>query len=76
MNLLAEGKPLSHIQNHLGHDTMQSTMVYLHMNLSRSREVQKKFMQHYQATLDADPKIDELIDWAHKDKILKWLDSL
>lgn len=76
MNLLAEGKPLSHIQNHLGHDNMQSTMVYLHMDLTRCREAQKKFIQHSQATITSDPKIDELIDWGNKDKILKWLDSL
>lgn len=76
MNLLAEGKPLSHIQNHLGHENIQSTMTYLHQDLTRSREAQQKFTDHCQKTLIPDTEIDELIDWDNKENTLEWLDSL
>jgi hypothetical protein len=51
-------------------------MVYLHMDLTHKRAVQKKFIQYAQSALKHDPKLDELIDWDHKEDILAWLDSL
>jgi integrase/recombinase XerD len=37
VRMLAEGKPLSEIKNRLGHENVQSTMVYLQMDLSQKR---------------------------------------
>lgn len=76
VNMLASGSSTSEIKNHLGHENAQSTMVYLHMDLSRKREVQKKFIEYTQSILTHDPKIEELIDWENKEETLKWLDSL
>ena len=76
INMLASKKPLSDIKNHLGHENIQSTMIYLHMDLKTKREVQKKFIEYSQSTLKHDPKIDELIVWEHKKETLAWLDSL
>ena len=38
-------------------------MIYLHMDLSYKREVQKKFIRYTQATRTDDPKIKKLMDW-------------
>jgi len=76
INMLASGKALSDVKNHLGHENIQSTMIYLHMDLKTKREVQKKFIKYSQSTLKHDPKIDDLIDWEHKKETLAWLDSL
>jgi site-specific recombinase XerD len=76
VNLLRSGKAITDIKNHLGHENIQSTMVYLQMDLSRRQEVQKKFIEYTQSILTSDPKINELIDWENKEKTLVWLDSL
>ena len=76
INMLASGKSLSDIKNHLGHENIESTMIYLKMDLRTKRAVQKKFIEYSQSTLKHDPKIDELIDWEHKIETLAWLDSL
>ena len=76
MNMLASGKSLSDVKNHLGHENIQSTMIYLKMDLRTKRAAQKKFIEYSQSTLKHDPKIDELIDWEHKKETLAWLDSL
>jgi integrase/recombinase XerD len=76
INMLASGKSLSDIKNHLGHENIESTMIYLKMDLRTKRAAQKKFIEYSQSTLKHDPKIDELIDWEHKKETLAWLDSL
>lgn len=76
IRMLACGEPISTIKNHLGHDNIQSTMVYLQLDLTRKKEVQRKFIEYAQSNLSQDPKIDELIDWENKQDILEWLDSL
>ena len=76
INMLASGKSLSDVKNHLGHENVESTMIYLKMDLRAKREVQKKFIEYNQSTLKHDPKIDDLIDWEHKKETLAWLDSL
>ena len=76
MNILASGKSLSEVKNHLGHEHIESTMVYLKMDLTTKRAALKKFIEYSQSTLEHDPKIDELIDWEHKKQTLDWLDSL
>ncbi len=76
INMIASGKSVSDVKNHLGHENVQSTMIYLKMDLRTKRAVQKKFIEYHQSTLKHDPKIDELIDWEHKKQTLAWLDSL
>ena len=76
VNMLSCGHSVTDIKNRLGHENVNSTMVYLHMDLTRKRSVQKKFVQYAQSALKHDPKLDELIDWDHKEDILAWLDSL
>ena len=76
VNMLGCGHSITDIKNRLGHENINSTMVYLHMDLTHKLAVQKKFVQYAQATLKHDPKLDELIDWDHKEDILAWLDSL
>lgn len=76
IDMLMNGSPISDIKNHLGHEDINSTMIYLKLDLSRRREVQKRFIEYTETILKNDPKIDELIDWENKDEILKWLDSL
>jgi site-specific recombinase XerD len=76
VTMLCAGKSISDIQNRLGHENIESTMVYLKMDLTRRREVQKKFLAYTQSFLTKDPKLDELIDWENRAEILAWLDSL
>ena len=76
IRMIAEGRPISDIKNRLGHENVQSTMVYLQMDLSQKRVLQKKFIQFTRQHLMSDPKIDELIQWENKEDILAWLDSL
>jgi site-specific recombinase XerD len=76
INMIASGKSVSEVKNHLGHEDVQSTMIYLKLDLRTKKAVQKKFIDYSQSTLKHDPKIDELIDWEHKKQTLAWLDSL
>jgi site-specific recombinase XerD len=76
INMIASGKSVSDVKNHLGHENVESTMIYLKMDLRTKRAAQKKFIEYNQSTLKHDPKIDELIDWEHKNQTLAWLDSL
>ena len=76
VHLLLLGKSLTDIKNHLGHENLKSTMVYLHLNVSRKREAQKKFIKYIQSAIPGDPKIDELLNWENKEEILDWLDDL
>ena len=76
VNMLSLGCSESEIRNHLGHEDMQSTSVYIHLDLSRKRQIQKQFIEYTQSALKGDPIIDELIDWENKEETLAWLDSL
>jgi integrase/recombinase XerD len=76
VNMLLAGHPISDIKNRLGHDSVQSTTVYLHLDLQHRQQIQKKFITYTQSLLNQDNKIDELIDWENKEEILNWLDSL
>jgi len=76
VNMLSSGHPVSDIKNHLGHGDIQSTMIYLHLDLTRRKVAQKKFTKYTQSLLAQDPKIDELIDWENEEETLNWLDSL
>ena len=74
--MLSSGKPISDIKNRLGHENIQSTMIYLNLDLTHRKQVQKKFIEYTQSALKDDRKIDELIHWENRKDILKWLDSL
>ena len=68
--------PIKFKQNRLGHKSVESTMDYLHIDLSRKRDIQKKFIEYTQSKITHDKKIDELIDWKNNKETLTWLDSL
>jgi len=76
VDMLCSGHSIDEIRNRLGHRSISGTMVYLHLDLSRPREMQKKMNEYTQSILSQDPKIEELIDWENKEKTLTWLDSL
>jgi integrase/recombinase XerD len=76
VNMLAEGHPVSDIRNKLGHEDIQSTMVYLQLDLTKRKKIQQQFIQHVQSNVTENPEIEELIDWQNKDDIMAWLDDL
>jgi site-specific recombinase XerD len=76
VNMLSSGHSLPEIKNHLGHEKLSSTMVYLKLNISQKREVQKTFIKFTQSLLTDHPKINEMLDWENGDKTKEWLDSL
>ena len=76
VHLLYQGEAITDIKNRLGHDNIQSTTLYLHLDLNRRRHIQKQFTQYMQSVLSADPKIDELLHWEGEQDIMTWLDSL
>ncbi len=76
VNMLAQGMSLPDIKNRLGHESIESTKVYLHMDLKSKRKVQKQFIEYMHTSISQDTKIDELVDWENKTETLAWLDSL
>ncbi len=76
VNMLSSGHSPVEIKNHLGHEKLTSTMIYLKLNLSQKREVQKTFIKFTQSLMKDDPKINEMLDWENKEKMIDWLDSL
>jgi integrase/recombinase XerD len=76
VDLLYQGKSITEIKNRLGHDSLQSTTIYLHLDLKRRRQIQRDFMKYMQTVLTDDPKIDELLHWEGQYDMMKWLDSL
>jgi hypothetical protein len=75
MDLLYQGKPLTEIQNRLGHRDIQSTTIYLHFDLNRRRHIQKQFIRYMDSVLSLDPKIEELLQWESDRDIMAWLDT-
>ncbi len=76
VNMLYSGCAISEIKNHLGHEDMQSTMVYLQLDLNRRRQIQKRFTEYMETVITFDKKIEELLDWENREDIITWLDSL
>ncbi len=74
--MLCAGKDITEIKNRLGHEKIETTMIYLRLDLSRKRNIQKEFIEYTQSRIAVDPKLDELIDWKNKEQTLAWLDSL
>ena len=76
VDMLCSGKSPDEIKYRLGHQSVNSTMVYLHLDLNRTRELQKKMIEYTQSILPQDPQVEDFIDWENREKILNWLDSL
>jgi len=76
VDMLHNNYPISDIKNHLGHDNIQSTTIYLHLDLDRRRHIQRQFMRHMQSVLTDDSKIDELLHYENEGDLMVWLDSL
>lgn len=76
VNMLTTGSSLSDIRIQLGHEDLQATMVYLQLDLTHRRKIQKKFIEFNQSVLIDHPKIEELFNNQNKDDIMTWLDSL
>jgi hypothetical protein len=74
--MLCCGESISDIKNRLGHDNIQSTTIYLQLDLTRRKQVQEKFIEYTRSLLIDDPKIEELIGWENRKEILQWLDTL
>ena len=74
--MLHNGHPITDIKNHLGHDNIQSTTIYLHLDLDRRRHIQRQFMRHMQSDLTDDSKIDDLLHYENEGDLMVWLDSL
>ncbi len=76
INMLAAGCSVTDIKNHLGHEDVQSSMVYLQMDLPRRRKIQERFTEYTQAVLSRNAEIEALIEKEEEDDIMTWLDSL
>ena len=76
VDLLYRGESITDIKNRLGHDNIQSTMIYLHLDINRRRHIQRRFVNYMQSVITADPKIDEMLQWECDKDIMAWLDSL
>lgn len=76
VDLLYQGKPITDIQNRLGHDNIQSTMIYLHLDINRRRHIQRRFIKYMKSVLTTDPKIEQLLQRENKEDIMAYLDSL
>lgn len=76
VRMLCSGDPITDIKNRLGHENIQSTMIYLQMDLTHKRSVQETFIHYSKALLSDDPKLEALIDWENKQDTMAWLDSL
>ena len=76
MNMLARGLSASDVKNRLGHDNLQSTMTYLHMDLAHKRHIQKRVINYMQSMITLDPKIEELLQWESDKDMIAWLENL
>ena len=76
VDMLLTGYSVTDIRNRLGHDNIQSTTVYLHLDLNCRRQIQNQLVKHMQSALTTDPKIEELLHWQGEQDLMAWLDSL
>ncbi len=76
IHMLNAGYALTDIKNRLGHERLESTMIYLKLETSIKKEIQKEYIAHTKSLMNQDRKLDELLDWGDRDKILNWLDRL
>jgi integrase/recombinase XerD len=76
VDLLYRGESITDIKNRLGHDNIQSTMIYLHLDLKHKRDIQKQFIRYMQSVIISDSKIQDLLQWESDKDMMAWLDSL
>ena len=76
MDLLYQGEAITDIKNHLGHDNVQSTTLYLQLDINHRRHIQKQLVEYMKSHFAIDRKIDELFDGENMKDIMDWLDSL
>jgi site-specific recombinase XerD len=76
VNMLLSGASLTDIKNHLGHEKLESTMIYLHLDLRKKKEAQKRFIDYTRSSFGDDPVLNQFLDWEKKEEILGWLDTL
>jgi integrase/recombinase XerD len=76
MDLLSQGEAITDIKNHLGHDNVQSTTLYLQLDINHRRRIQKQLVEYMKSNLAIDRKIDGLFDGKNMQDIMHWLDSL
>ena len=76
VNMLTSGCSLSDIRIQLGHEDLQSTMVYLQLDLTHRRKIQKKFIEFNRSVLIDHPEIEALFNTENEDEIMAWLDTL
>jgi len=76
IDMLYSGYSITDIKNHLGHDAIRSTVVYLQLDLNRRRHIQRRFIRYMQSVLTDDSKIEELLQWENEGDLMEWLDSL
>jgi site-specific recombinase XerD len=70
VNMLACGKPISNIKEQLGHENIQSTMVYLQKDLAMKPSEQLKMVEYAQSPLSLDQQLQELVSWENEKDIL------
>jgi site-specific recombinase XerD len=76
VSMLSSGCSLSDIRIQLGHEDLQATTVYLQLDLTHRRKIQKKFIEFNRSVLIDHPEIEKLFNTQNKDDIMAWLDSL
>jgi integrase/recombinase XerD len=76
VSMLSSGFSLSDIRIQLGHEDLQATMVYLQLDLTHKRKIQKKFIEFSRSVLLDHPEIKALFNAQNMDDIMAWLDSL
>ena len=76
VDMLYQGEAITDIKTRLGHDTIQSTTTYLHLDLTRRRHIQRQFTRYMESVVTTDPKIEGLLTWDNDGDIMTWLDSL
>ena len=76
VNMLTSGSSLSDIRIQLGHEDLKATMVYLQLDLTHKRKVQKKFVEFNRSVLIDHPEIEALFNNQNTNDIMVWLDSL
>ena len=74
--MLSSGCGLSDIRIQLGHEDLQATMVYLQLDLTHRRRIQKKYIEFNRSVLIDHPEIEKLFNTQNKEDIMAWLDSL
>jgi len=76
VSMLSSGFSLSDIRIQLGHEDLKATMVYLQLDLTHRRRIQKKFIEFSRSVLLDHPEIKALFNAQNMDDIMAWLDSL